>query len=286
MKGRNLNHLSIFREGNRLPPHLALHQGWPWYWLPLWSPALRPPGMILGGRRDGGSVPKLTETTDVYGRIRYAQHRKVPHFRPYRFPARILSILAILALAACAIPPAPASLVAPPADATAAYRIGPGDTLSISVYGAPDLSVTSLPVRPDGRISTPLVPDIVAVGKTPSQLGREIATRLQKYVKDPQVTVMVNTFNGPLDRSIRVIGQATTPETIPYVDGMTLLDVMVAVKGLTPYAAGNSAKVIRKENGQEIAIPVRIGALLNGGNVSQNIAMHPGDIVVIPESWF
>ncbi|MGH7080491.1 MAG: XrtA/PEP-CTERM system exopolysaccharide export protein [Acetobacteraceae bacterium] len=201
------------------------------------------------------------------------------------FP-RILAILALFAVTACAVTAPPASLVAPPADATAAYRIGPGDTLSIAVYGAPDLSVTSLPVRPDGRISTPLVPDLVAVGKTPTELGAEIASRLRKYVKDPQVSVMVNTFNGPLDRSIRVIGQATTPETIPYVDGMTLLDVMVAVKGLTPYAAGNSAKVIRKENGKEVAIPVRVGALLNGGEVSQNIAMHPGDIVVIPESWF
>lgn len=210
-------------------------------------------------------------------------------FRPGRlrstFP-RMLSILALFAIAACTAAAPPASLVAPPADAAAAYRIGPGDTLSISVYGAPDLSVSALPVRPDGRISTPLVPDLVAVGKTPTELGAEIATRLRKYVKDPQVTVMVNTFNGPLNRSIRVIGQATTPETIPYVDGMTLLDVMVAVKGLTPYAAGNSAKVIRKENGKEVTIPVRIGALLNGGEVSQNIAMHPGDIVVIPESWF
>lgn len=200
--------------------------------------------------------------------------------------APMLSMLALFVLAACTAATPPASLVAPPADAAAAYRIGPGDTLSIAVYGAPDLSVTSLPVRPDGRISTPLVPDLVAVGKTPTELGAEIASRLRKYVKDPEVTVMVNTFNGPLSRSIRVIGQATTPETIPYVDGMTLLDVMVAVKGLTPYAAGNSAKVIRRENGKEVSIPVRIGSLVNGGDVSQNIAMHPGDIVVIPESWF
>ncbi|MGH7119421.1 MAG: XrtA/PEP-CTERM system exopolysaccharide export protein [Acetobacteraceae bacterium] len=192
----------------------------------------------------------------------------------------------MLVLAACSIPPAPASLIAPPADATAAYRIGPGDTLTISVYGAPDLGVKSLPVRPDGRISAPLVPDIVAVGKTPTELGQEIAKRLRKYVNDPLVTVMVDSFNGPLNRSIRVIGQATTPETIPYVDGMTLLDVMVAVKGLTPYASGNSAKVIRKEGSKEVAIPVHISALLNGGDMSQNIAMHPGDIVVIPESWF
>ncbi len=197
-----------------------------------------------------------------------------------------LSIVGVVALGACAVAPPPASLVAPPADATAAYRIGPGDALTISVFDAPDLSVKSLSVRPDGRISTPLVPDLTAVGKTPTELGKEIAARLSKYVTDPHVTVMVNSFNGPLDRSIHVIGQAVTPESIPYVDSMTLLDVMVAVKGLTPYAAGNSAKVIRKENGKEIAIPVHIGALLNQGDMAQNIAMHPGDTVVIPESWF
>lgn len=213
-------------------------------------------------------------------------HQQVRKLRPYPLAGRIGAVLAMLVLAACSVPPAPAALTAPPADAAAAYRIGPGDTLTISVYGAPDLSVSALPVRPDGRISTPLVPDIVAVGKTPTQLGQEIATRLRKYVNDPMVTVMVDSFNGPLNRSIRVIGQATTPETIPYVDGMTLLDVMVAVKGLTPYAAGNSAKVIRKEGSKEVAIPVHISALLNGGDMSQNIAMHPGDIVVIPESWF
>lgn len=225
-------------------------------------------------------MPKLTsfDVRTLRGLVRLCPRRR-------NFP-RILSVIALFALATCTATTPPASLVAPPGDAAAAYRIGPGDTLSISVYGAPDLSVASLPVRPDGRISTPLVPDLAAVGKTPTELGGEIASRLRKYVKDPQVTVMVNTFNGPLDRSIRVIGQASTPETIPYVDGMTLLDVMVAVKGLTPYAAGNSAKVIRKEDGKEIAIPVRIGALLNSGEISQNIAMHPGDIVVIPESWF
>lgn len=199
----------------------------------------------------------------------------------------IVAALGVLALTACttlADPPAP--LRAPPADADAAYRIGPGDTLSIFVDGSPDLSVKSLPVRPDGKISIPLVPDVPAVGLTPSALGKEIAARLRKYVTDPNVTVMVDSFNGPLDRAIRVIGQASVPETIPYVDGMTLLDVMIAVKGLTPYAAGNSAKIVRDVNGKEDTIPVKIGALLNAGDMSQNVAMHPGDVVVIPESWF
>lgn len=197
-------------------------------------------------------------------------------------------MLALLSLASCGNDsnPPPAALKVPAADAQAAYRIGPGDNLGVFVYGSPDLSVSSVPVRPDGRVSLPLVPDIAAVGKTPSQLSAEITARLKKYVYNPVVTVMVNSFNGPLNRAIRVIGQATTPETLPYVDGMTLLDVMVAVKGLTPYAAGNSARIIRKEDGKEVSIPVKIGLLLNRGDMAQNVAMHPGDVVVIPESWF
>lgn len=197
-------------------------------------------------------------------------------------------MLALLSLASCGSDsnPPPAALKVPAADAQAAYRIGPGDNLGVFVYGSPDLSVSSVPVRPDGRVSLPLVPDIAAVGKTPSQLSAEITARLKKYVYNPVVTVMVNSFNGPLNRAIRVIGQATTPETLPYVDGMTLLDVMVAVKGLTPYAAGNSARIIRKEDGKEVSIPVKIGLLLNRGDMAQNVAMHPGDVVVIPESWF
>lgn len=203
-----------------------------------------------------------------------------------RLVRQTAALLAALVLAACASGTPPASLKVPPADASAAYRIGPGDTLSVFVYGSPDLSVHAQPVRPDGRISLPLVPDLKAAGETSSQLASEITERLRKYVQDPNVTVMVDTFNGPLSRAIKVIGQATVPETIPYVDSMTLLDVMVAVKGLTPYAAGNSAKIIRREGGKEVTIPVQIGSLLNDGDMSQNVAMHPGDVVVIPESWF
>ncbi len=227
---------------------------------------------------NGDRVPEIQNV--------HLRHGSLTRCCPRLIPGRVLSIIAVLALASCAVAPPPAALVAPPADATAAYRIGPGDTLSVFVFGAPELSVKALPVRPDGRISIPLVPDLRAVGKTPTELGNEIAAKLTKYVQEPQVSIMVDSFSGPLDRSIHVIGQAITPESIPYVDGMTLLDVMVAVKGLTPYAAGNSAKVIRKENGKEVVIPVRIGALLNEGDMAQNIAMHPGDTVVIPESWF
>ncbi|MGC8468526.1 MAG: polysaccharide biosynthesis/export family protein, partial [Acetobacteraceae bacterium] len=127
------------------------------------------------------------------------------------------------------------------------YVIGPGDTLSIFVYQSPQLSVSSLPVRPDGRISIPLVPDIVAAGRTPTQLSHDIAAKLAKYVKHPNVTVIVNSFSGLPSRQIRVVGEATEPMSIPYREHMTLLDVLVDIKGLTRFAAGNSAVVVRRE---------------------------------------
>lgn len=170
---------------------------------------------------------------------------------------------------------------------TSNYIIGPGDTLSIFVYRAPELSVTALPVRPDGRISVPLIPDLVAAGKTPTQLGNEIEKRLKEYVKAPIVTVMVQSFVGPFDRQIRVIGQATDPLAIPYRDHMTVLDVMIAVKGLTRFAAGNRAVIVRREpDGRERTIRVHLGDLLKDGDISQNVAMAPGDILIIPQTWF
>jgi polysaccharide export outer membrane protein len=142
-------------------------------------------------------------------------------------------------------------------------------------------------VRPDGRISIPLVQDIRAAGFTPPQLAKRIAARLKKYLKDPNVTVIVRSFVGPFDRQIRVVGQATTPEAIPYRDGMTLLDVMVATHGLTKFAAGNSAFVIRRlPDGKTEKIHVRLDSLLNHGDMSQNLPMRPGDTLVIPETWF
>ena len=134
---------------------------------------------------------------------------------------------------------------AAPSPGATEYVIGAGDTLGISVYHAPELSVPGLPVRPDGRISMPLIPDIVAAGKTPTQLGKELEGRLKEYIKDPIVTVMVTGFIGPYNRQVRVIGEATEPAAIPYRDHMTVLDLMIAVKGLTKYAAGNSAIIVR-----------------------------------------
>jgi polysaccharide export outer membrane protein len=173
------------------------------------------------------------------------------------------------------------------AEANSGYVIGPGDTLSIFVYRAPELSVSALPVRPDGRISVPLIPDIVAAGKTPTQLGQEIATKLRDYVKDPNVTIMVQSFIGPFNRQIRVIGEAVEPRAIPYRDHMTVLDVMIETKGLTKYAAGNRALIVRRgPDGKQQTIRVHLSDLVKDGDISQNVEMQPGDTLIIPQSWF
>ncbi|WP_086062340.1 XrtA/PEP-CTERM system exopolysaccharide export protein [Muricoccus roseus] len=175
----------------------------------------------------------------------------------------------------------------PAATEDASYVIGPGDTLGIFVYRAPELSV-ELPVRPDGRISMPLVPDIDAAGRTPTQLAGALQDRLREYVRDPNVTVMVRSFVGPSARMVRVIGEAAQPLALPYREGMTLLDVLIGARGLTRYAAGNRAEILRRE-GPDAAprvIPVRLSALLRDGDISQDIPMRPGDTLVIPQSWF
>ena len=166
------------------------------------------------------------------------------------------------------------------------YVIGPGDQLGIFVYQSPQLSLPSLPVRPDGRISMPLVSDIVAAGKTPSQLGGELAKELTKYVRDPIVTVMVTGFVGPLDRQVRVIGEATDPTAIPYRAQLTVLDVMIQTRGLTRFAAGNRAIIVRRNGRQQETIPVRLADLIRDGDISQNVEMQPGDTLIIPQSWF
>ncbi len=167
------------------------------------------------------------------------------------------------------------------------YVIGSGDSLSIFVYRNPDLSEGGVAVRPDGRISTPLIEDIVAAGKTPTQLAREIEQRLAKYIQEPNVTVIVRGFIGPPDRQVRVIGEATDPIAIPYRDHMTLLDVMIATHGMTKYAAGNRAVVVRTDpDGKQQSIKVRLTDLIKYGEIDQNIEMSPGDTLIIPQSWF
>ncbi len=167
------------------------------------------------------------------------------------------------------------------------YVIGAGDSLSIFVYRNPDLSEGGVAVRPDGRISTPLIEDIMAAGKTPTNLAREIEERLKKYIQDPNVTVIVRGFIGPPDRQVRVIGEATDPVAIPYRDHMTLLDVMIATHGLTKYAAGNRAVIVRiGPDGKSESIRVKLNDLIKSGDISQNVEMTPGDTLIIPQSWF
>jgi polysaccharide export outer membrane protein len=167
------------------------------------------------------------------------------------------------------------------------YVIGSGDSLSIFVYRNPDLSEGGVAVRPDGRISTPLIEDMMAAGKTPTQLARELEQRLKKFIQEPNVTIIVRGFVGPPDRQVRVIGEATDPIAIPYRDHLTVLDVMIATRGLTKYAAGNRAKIIRIEpDGKQESIRVKLNNLIKDGDISQNIEMVPGDTLIIPQSWF
>lgn len=165
------------------------------------------------------------------------------------------------------------------------YRIGPGDTLVVSVWQEPELSVT-IPVRPDGRITTPLVEDLVAVGKTPTELAREIERALAVYIRSPAVSVIVEDAVGILAEQIRVIGRGIENGTVPYVNGMTVLNVVLAMGGLNEFAAGNRARVIRETEGQTEEIRVRLDDLMNRGRTTENIAVKPGDILSVPESRF
>jgi polysaccharide export outer membrane protein len=162
------------------------------------------------------------------------------------------------------------------------YIIGPGDTLQVFVWRNPELT-TSVPVRPDGKISTPLVEDMVAVGKSPSQLARDIEAVLAEYIRKPQVNILVSNAVSAYSQ-IKVIGQVTTPQAIPYREGMTVMDAVLAVGGLGTYAAGNRAKLLRSEGGTQKEIRIRIMDLVNKGDLSQNLALQPGDVIVVPES--
>jgi len=165
------------------------------------------------------------------------------------------------------------------------YLIGPGDNLSIFVWRNADLS-RGVVVRPDGRISIPLVEDLEVTGKTSTELAREIEIQLAVYVKDPIVTVIVTGFNGPFDQQIRVVGEAGKPQALPYREKMTLLDLMIAVGGLTEFAAGNRSTIVRYINGKQQQFTVRIDDLIKDGDISANIELLPGDILIVPESWF
>ncbi len=195
---------------------------------------------------------------------------------------RVLLIMAIgVGVVSCSSYPE-----APTAAATPDYRyvIGPGDSLNIIVWRNPELSQT-VTVRPDGRISTPLVEDVPAIGKDPTTLARELEKALSKYIRDPVVTVIVAGFSGPQSEQIRVVGEAQKPQAIPYRQRMTLLDVMIAVGGITDFADGNHAVLLRATEGNK-PYTLRIKDLVKRGDVSANVEMRPGDVVIIPQSWF
>jgi polysaccharide export outer membrane protein len=195
----------------------------------------------------------------------------------------VLLLLAAALLAGCSTPQYP------PAPATAAasdyvYHVGPLDTVNVIVWRNPELSM-SVPVRPDGQITTPLVDDLPALGKTPSELERDIEKALSKFIRDPVVTVVVSKFVGPINEQVRVIGEATKPQVLPYSTKMTVLDVMIAVGGLTDFADGNGARIFRVADGGKL-YSVRLKDLVKRGDITANVEMMPGDILIIPQSWF
>ena len=204
---------------------------------------------------------------------------------PKILSARLLALALLALVAACGGNPelTPASATERPA--TAPYRIGPGDTLRVFVWGNPGLS-DEVPVRPDGRISIPLLEDVEAADQTPSELGRAIEEQLSAFVADPLVTVIVTEFVGPFSQQVRVVGEAAEPQAIPYRAEMTMLDVMIAVGGLTEFAAGNRATLVRTAAGATEQYRVRLDDLVRSGDISANVAMAPGDVVIIPETFF
>jgi polysaccharide biosynthesis/export protein len=200
------------------------------------------------------------------------------------FP-RCLAVLLLALAAGCAsktqVTQAPVLDPAPASE----YRIGPGDTLQVFVWNQPELTVT-VPVRPDGMISTPLIEGVPAEGKTATQLARDLETALAEFVRNPKVSVMVTTFVGAYGDQVRVVGQAGKPQSLPYRANMSLLDVMIAVGGLAEFAAGNRAVIVRQEGDKQLRIPVRLQDLLDDGDIGANVQMRPGDVLIIPESRF
>ena len=202
----------------------------------------------------------------------------------------VLSFIMSIALAACASPPdAPTTMATTSASADspdATYVIGPTDQLDVFVWRQPDLSTKAV-VRPDGKISVPLVEDMQAAGRTPTQLASDITKRLGEYVQDPKVTVIVTNFVGPFDRQVRVVGEAARPQAIPFRRNMTVLDVMIQVGGLTEFASGNRAVLVRNgADGKHESFRLHLADLLKDGDVNANAFVLPGDVIIIPQSYF
>jgi polysaccharide export outer membrane protein len=203
-----------------------------------------------------------------------------------RLVQQLLLLVVVSITAGCAsfsapkYPPAPVQAATPDYN----YIVGPGDTLNIIVWRNPELSM-SVPVKPDGKVTTPLVDEIVAQGKTSTEIARDVEKALGKFVRDPIVTVIVGGFVGPYSEQIRVVGEAAKPQFLAYKQKMTLLDVMIIVGGLTDYADGNSASILRLSEGDK-QYSVRIKDLVKRGDLTANVEMKPGDILVIPQGWF
>jgi polysaccharide biosynthesis/export protein len=192
----------------------------------------------------------------------------------------------LLCLASCTTnnyPPAPTNVGK--ASEQPEYRLGPLDQIQIFVWRSPELS-TNVAIRPDGKISTPLIEDLQAAGKTPTELAREIEQIIGAYVKDPLVTVIVGDFTGDLEQQVRVIGQSEKPEAIPYRSGMTLLDVMITVGGLKEFADGNAATLTRGKGKVRKTYSVRLDDLIRKGDISADVPVQPGDVIIIPEAVF
>jgi polysaccharide export outer membrane protein len=200
-----------------------------------------------------------------------------------KYSAIVLAAACALALGGCATRGGQQPIETQVTDSQ--YLIGPGDAVNIIVWRNPEVSM-SVPVRPDGKITTPLVEDLPAAGKTSTALARDIEKALAKYIQQPVVTVVVTNFVGNYDEQIRVIGQATKPQALAYRRNMSLMDVMIAVGGTTEFAAGNRASLIRNVDGKQQRFNVRLDDLVKDGDISANVPMRPGDVLVIPESFF
>lgn len=195
----------------------------------------------------------------------------------------VICVACCFVLNGCAAPINSISSAEVPIDGD--YLIGAGDSINILVWRNPEVSLT-VTVRPDGKITTPLVEDLLASGKTSTELARDIEKVLGKYIQKPVVTVIVMNFVGPYSEQIRVIGEAAKPQALPYRQGMSLMDLLIAVGGITDFAAGNKASIIRIKGGAQKKIGVRLNDLLKDGDMSANQAMRPGDVLIIPESFF
>jgi polysaccharide export outer membrane protein len=221
-------------------------------------------------RKDGG-----TAVSTLCSRGSLARRRFLP----------LLLFGLVLVVSACSSGPKYPPLPSMALDETPDYLIGPGDNVNIFVWGLPELS-SSVPVRPDGKITTPLIEDVPATGLTPTELARDMEEVLATYVLDPVVTVIVTGFTGPYDQQVRVVGEAVNPQGVPYREDMTALDLMIQVGGLTEFAAGNKASIVRVVDGQPKQFSVRLDDLIKRGKIEANVYMLPGDILIIPETWF